>query len=192
MKSIKLLLLCSVLNIQKAGAVVIANGNSTTANTTFTTALISSAFHRPTQTWFVGLTNGAGSYALSKVSHDAVNQEPTFAAIGSNAAVTGKYIGNLSLSHSSTLPTQPYLVFTAEDDATVSSTTFKVVDYAGTSYATSAAIKDENGDTTGEILGLVATPTHAILAVKDNGQTDNNFGEQHQRLYIMMQAMEQR
>lgn len=177
MKFNKFLLLCFVSSIQKTNPVVIANGNSTTANTTFTTALVSSAFHRPSQTWFVGLTNGAGSYALSKVTHDWFNQEPTFAAIGSNAAVTGKYIGNLSLSQSATLPTQPYLVFTAEDDATVSSTTFKVVDYAGTSYAASAAIKDENGDTTGEILGLVATPTHVIVAVKDNGQIDNNFGE---------------
>lgn len=177
MKFNKFLLLCFISYTQKTNPVVIANGNSTTANTTFTTALVSSAFHRPSQTWFVGLTNGAGNYSLSKVTHDWFNQEPTFAAIGSNAAVTGKYIGNLSICHSATLPTQPYLVFTAEDDATVSSTTFKVVDYAGTSYAASAAIKDENGDTTGEILGLVATPTHVILAVKDNGQTDNNFGE---------------
>ena len=179
MKLNKFLLLCFINYTPQTNPVVIANGNSTTANTTFTTALVSSAFHRPSQTWFVGLTNGAASYALSKVTHDWFNQEPTFVAIGSNAAVTGKYIGNLSLSHSATLPTQPYLVFTAEDDATVSSTTFKVVDYAGTSYAASAAIKDSNAvpGTTGEILGLVATPTHVILAVKDNGQTDNNFGE---------------
>ena len=173
-RSLILILLFCIPN--DSHSVVIATGDSTVADTTFTTAAVSSAFHRPTQTLYVGLTNGAGDYAISKLMDSSTDLVPSFSAIGTNAAVTALYVDHLSLSTITTNVTQPYLIFTAEAAAATAATTFKVTDYAGGSYAATAAIEDANSATTGKILKLAATPTHVVTAVQANGISDSTFG----------------
>lgn len=169
----KMLLFIVLCIWNNANAVVIAKGDSTAANTTFTTAVVSSVFDRPSQTMFVGLTNGAGNYAISKARHNTPDNVPNFTAIGSNAGITTKYVDNLTLSHSSSDPKNPYLVFTAEDDSSDAPTTFKVIDSTGNSYATSAALEDSSSATTGKILKLAATPSYVIAVVKTTAVTSS-------------------
>ncbi len=172
----------SVLSLSHLQAVVSAKGSSSTAGVTFTVAAQCQEYHTPTQTWYLGLTDSNEAetiqdYSLCKASHDHVNQVPTFSAIGSNAAISGKHIGSLSLSTQSDNPTQPMVAFLAETAADTASTTFKTVDYAGNNYVASAALKDSAAETTGKILKVVATPDFVIAAVKANGEDTSNFGD---------------
>lgn len=163
-------------------AIVIAKGNSTTTDVTFATSVVSEAYHTPTQTWYLGLTNNAATdgseeYAICKVSHASPNHVPTFAKVGANTNVKGQYIEHLALSTLSTNATKPLVAFTAEADNAAHATTFKVVDDTGGSYAESAALEDSASAEAGKILKLVATPEYVFTAVKGSGLTTTNFGD---------------
>lgn len=159
-----------------ASAVVVVTGNSTASDLTFTTTIQLAQFHRPSQTYYVGLADGGGNYALAKAHQVGDNQVPDFVAIGSNTNITNNFIDNLALSTDSTNPTQPYIAFTVETNSSATPTTFSVVNYAGNNYATTIGLEDANSATAGNILKLVAAPNHIIAAVRANGQTSNNLG----------------
>jgi len=168
---ITLSLLCSITSLY---AIVAIKGSSTTAGVTFNSAVVCQAYHQPTRTWYVGLADGDNDYSLGKVSQTGTDQIPTFSAIGSNAAVSDAYVGNLALSTSGTNVTQPIVVFTTE----ATPTTFKITNYNGNNYVASSALKDGNATpaTTGKVLKVIATPDFAIAAVQANGDTDGTFG----------------
>ncbi len=173
-KQLLVLVLCSTSFLN---AVVVAEGDPTLATgITFSTAAICNTFHRPSKTWFVGLTNGALTYSVSKATLTAVNQTPTFVPIGTNAALTTDYISNITTSTLASNPTNPFVIVTSTTDNTTFPTLFQLIADDGTGYVTSAALEDSASATTGRVLKIVGTPNHVIAAVKANGSTAATFG----------------
>lgn len=169
MKRLLVFLLC-IPTISKP--TIVATGNSSTANVTFTKAVTTSAYHTPTQTWFLGLANGAGAYSLSKISTtSATDLVPSFSAIGTGVNTTGKYINHLTISTASNGPTVPYLAFTCEADDS-SATTFKMVDKEGTKYATTGTLQlADNATDCVKIHALQADNNGHVFAVVSGADT---------------------
>lgn len=153
-----------------------------TSGQTFPTALLSKSFHKPSGSWFSGLTTGAGDNAICYATRPASpDLAPTFTGIAGSTA-TNPVLNNATIpfltvvqnpADRASVPTA-YIVTTTGIAPT---SVFVLTATAQNNSPQQAVMLDAAGNVTGAMLGLTGGVSGAngcaFAAVKSNGATTN-------------------
>jgi hypothetical protein len=152
-----------------AHATVLISGNSTPPFT-FVQSVTNAVFDRATETFFVGLSAGGGSYALSKITAHSTGT-PAFTGIASANSLNNANIAFLALA---TNEGNPYpLLTTIRATGTTDRSIFALTP-DGTTVRQSANILNANGTLTGAPAALAANRDFIFTAASP---LSGNFGQ---------------
>ena len=163
----------TLLSCYVVQATTLIKGNGTSP-LSFNQTITTQVFDRSTGTFFVGLTGGGGTSALSSFARTQPTNVPAFTPIGTSNTLNSMNIELLALA-----TTQgnfiPNLALTTFNNAPLSQTSIILSNNTGKTVTQSAALNDASGSaTTGGIVALAGNSSFIFAAVRPNG---GNFGD---------------
>ncbi len=193
-KSVVALMICAPLTTHSVRQII---GNNLTTST-FVQTINCSVFHRPTQSFYVGLsvpptttapaapTTPAplppGAYSIARATPLYDGHVPAFTPLCNTApttpaptstyasALAGMAITDIALMSSTTNPNNPLIACLTTTPPTLA-TTISVLNSTGTQYAVSNSLNDSSGTAgaTGTIFQIAASEQHIFAALQGNG-----------------------
>ena len=151
---------------------VIVRGDNSCSPFGFTSAITAQVFNRTTGSFFVGVhapTNG--TYSLARADRQNFTSTPRFVPLALNPAVTQQSIEFLAFSPQ--INSNNILPFVIGAPNSFSTTEVSTSFDDGTVFDQTPALNDAQGNTTGGIVNIAASPTAIFAALRSSA---DNFG----------------